>query len=188
MVDSIVRAIATELNDFIKLKYEVNEPKVEVSNLVNQDGSVPPENSNKIICSLINIEQERVLSGGAFTTSGTSRKNPPINLDLFLMFSSSYTGENYLEGLKFLSLVVGFFQGKMVFTPQNTPLLPKTVHKITFDMFNVDLSNLSHLWGAIGAKYVPSIIYKVRMVSFFEGRILDQADAVGGLITDNSAR
>lgn len=187
MIDQVTKALVSELNTFIKLKYELIEPKIVISNLVNQDGSIPPENNNRVICSLINIEQERVLSGGAFSTSGNSRKNPPINLDLFVMFSSNYSGENYPEGLKFLSLVVSFFQGKMVFTPQNTPMLPNNIQKITLDLFNVDLGNLSHLWGAIGAKYLPSVIYKVRMITFFEDRIIDETSSVGDLLTDSSA-
>ena len=178
MIDKVVKAIIENINDYIKLKFKVEEPKVIFSNLVNQDGSVPPANNNKIICSLINIEQEQIRSAGAFMTSGKSFKNPPINIDLYLMFSSSYVEENYEEGLRFLSLAINFFQGKSVFTPQNTPKLPETVQKITFKMYSLDMSNLSHLWGAIGAKYMPSVIYQLRTIAFFENIMLDEVSNV----------
>jgi len=179
MIHQTVKAIIDNVNDFIKLKFRVEEPKVIFSNLVNQDGSVPSTNNNKIICSLINIEQEQLRSAGAFMTSGKGAKNPPIDLKLNLMFSSSYTEDNYAEGLRFLALVIGFFQGKTVFTPANTPRLPSYLKKITITMYSLEMSNLSNLWGAIGAKYMPSTIYQLKAISFFENMMLDEVSEIG---------
>lgn len=172
MINLVVKAITEELNEFIKIRYLIPEPKVIISNLINEDGSVPVGSDNKIICSLINIEQDRILSEGEFMTSEGSKKSLPVNIDLYLMFSANYTAENYIEGLRFLSVVMNFFHDKMVFTQGNTVGLPADVQKVTFNKFNIDLGNMSHLWAALGAKYKPSVIYKVQMVTIFQDRLL----------------
>jgi len=181
MIKNVIKSVVDQINEYVQVRFPEPEPKVVISNLVGQDGSMPTGISNKVICSLINIEQERHLSGGRHLTAGRSVKNPPVNLDLYLMFSSNFTESNYLEGLRFLSLIARFFQGKFVFTPRDTPGLAASNQKITFNMFNVDLGNASNLWGAIGAKYMPSVIYKVRMITINEDRLLDELTPLGGL-------
>lgn len=187
MIDKIIKAINANLNQYLRLKLAVNqrEEKVVTNNLVNQDGSTPADNANKIVCSLVNFEQEKVLSGGSFTTSGNSAKNAPINLYLYLMYTSAYQDEqkNYLEGIRMLSYVIGFFQGKQVFTPQNTPDLPSGVQKITFNIFSTDMGNLSNMWGTIGAKYMPSMLYQVRLITIFEDLMLNEVSDVKGFDT-----
>jgi len=181
MIKNVINAVSDQLNEYIRIRFPGPEPKVIVSNIVGQDGSAATGIENKVICSLINIEQERHLSGGKHLTMGKQVKNPPVNLDLYLMFSSNFVDSNYAEGLRFLSLVTGFFQGKAVFTPKDTPGLASANKKITFTMFNVDLGNLSNLWGAIGAKYMPSVIYKVRMIVIDQHRIIDENRPLGGM-------
>lgn len=184
MIKNVVSSIVSQLNEYIKIRFPEPEAKVIISNLVGQDGSIPIGTTNKVICSLVNIEQERHLSGGRHLTMGKSVKNPPINLDLYIMFSANFTDTNYLEGLRFLSLVTRFFQGKSLFSPRDTPGLSASHQKITFNMFNLDIGNLSNLWGAIGAKYMPSVVYKVRMITISEDRLLDELTPLGGLNSD----
>jgi len=185
MIDKIITAINNDLNRYLRLKLNLaqKEEQVILNNLVNQDGSVPPSNVNKIVCSLVNFEEEKIRSGGTFTTSGNVRQNPPINLHLYLMYSSTYQEEqqNYLEGLRLLSLVISFFQRKQVFTTHNTPDLPGESQKITFNMFSADTSNLSNLWGTIGAKYMPSVVYQVRLISIFDDQIFDEVRDIKGV-------
>jgi len=48
----------------------------------------------------------------------------------------------------------------------NTPQLSPKIEKLTFEIVNLDMQSLNQLWGTIGGKYMPSILYKVRMLSF----------------------
>jgi hypothetical protein len=93
----------------------------------------------------------------------------PVNLNLFILFSSYFIDKNYPEALKFLSAVISFFQSNAVFNHSNTPDLDDRVEKLTFEIVNQDLQNQSHLWGSLGGKYLPSILYKIRMVTIQEG-------------------
>ena len=46
-------------------------------------------------------------------------------------------------------------------------------------MYSLEMSNLSNLWGAIGAKYMPSTIYQLKAISFFENMMLDEVSEIG---------
>lgn len=181
MIKNVVTSITDDLNGYFQHRFTVSEPKVIVSNLIGQDGSVPIGTDNRIICSVINIEQEHNLSGGKHLSRNTIVNTPPIYLNLYLMFSSNFTDSNYLEGLHFLSSVTSFFQSKPVFTPQNTPRLPPNTEKITAEIHNVHVDNLGNLWGAIGAKYMPSIIYKLRMIEIAGAQRLEEIQPVHGI-------
>lgn len=181
MIDQILKAIIEDLNNSIKRKFDVSESKIILSNLVNQDGSVPKQNSNNIICSLINIEQEQIRSNGGFRGATGIAQKIPIQLNLSLMFSSNYYEENYLEGLKLLSIVIEFFESKALFTTANTPKLPPSTEKIQFSIYNLDIGSLNHLWGALGAKSMPSVIYQVKMISVLENRLLEAQSGIANL-------
>ena len=57
-----------------------------------------------------------------------------------------------------------YFQGKPMWNPQNSPGLPKGINRLVFDMETLNYDQLNHAWGAIGIKYLPSVMYKMRML------------------------
>lgn len=163
MIYSAISTISQVINDYIRNRFATVEDKVVVSNLVNPDGSVAVTEPDKIILSLVNLQQETVSQRGK---GGTNR---PINLNIFILFSASFEAENYLEGLRYLSGVISFFQSNKILNHSNTPDMDSEIDKLSFEIVNQDLQNLSHLWGTVGSKYMPSILYKVRMITFNEG-------------------
>ncbi|GAA5037981.1 hypothetical protein GCM10011506_35610 [Marivirga lumbricoides] len=162
MIYSAISTISQVINDYIRNRFATVEDKVVVSNLVNPDGSVAVTEPDKIILSLINLQQETVSQRGK---GGTNR---PVNLNIFILFSASFEAENYLEGLRYLSGVISFFQSNKILNHSNTPDMDSEIDKLSFEIVNQDLQNLSHLWGTVGSKYMPSILYKVRMITFNE--------------------
>ena len=164
MLHNIVPVIADQLNDYLKSEYNLTEDRVAVSNLVDIKGNPVPGIENKIAIFILNIEEEKSLRNGHFQAN--PGMNPPVSVNLYLMFAANFTGENYLEALKFISSVISFFQGRNVFDHQNTPLLSTNIDKITAELVNIDLKELSNLWANLGAKYAPSVVYKLRMLNF----------------------
>ena len=59
MIDKVLSAIAKEMNNFFKSKHSITEDKVIMSNLVNADGSIAVQETDKIIMTLAGIDQER---------------------------------------------------------------------------------------------------------------------------------
>lgn len=166
MIYQSLHCLAEEINEFFRLKLKLTEDKVLLSSIVNQDGSIAVQGENKVVLTLINVEKE-----GAKTVQNTPSKvsltqPSPVHLNLQIMFSVYFPGINYPEGLKFLSFIVSFLQKKPVFTRSNTPKLPEGIEKLSFDMETIGVERLNNIWAMLGAKYMPSIIYKTRMLTF----------------------
>jgi hypothetical protein len=159
MIYSAISTIANAVNATISNRFSLSEEKLLVSNLVNIDGSNPITEPDKIVLTLANIQQETISSKSKSSTGNT------INLNLFLLFSVCFEEDNYLEGLRYLSSIISFFQSNKTLTHANTPDMDPEIDKLTFEMVNQDLQNMSYLWGNMGGKYLPSVLYKVRMVT-----------------------
>jgi hypothetical protein len=117
MIHNLLPTVAAELNDYFKSKYDLDEDRVVISNLMNQDGSVAVEGANKVVCYLANIEEETTLKatkGTAVFSGGFGSSGGDIHVNLTVMFSSFFTGKNYVEALKFLSGVIYFFQSILI--------------------------------------------------------------------------
>ena len=67
-----------------------------------------------------------------------------------------------------------------MFDKMNTPMLSDIVDKIILEFFNTDLQQLTNLWGMIGAKYLPSVVYKVKMLTFSNDTIFEEIPLILG--------
>ena len=170
MIDAAIRQIANQLNQFLKRSFDLNEDIVVISNILEQDGTVAPNVDNKLAMFLINVEKDTVpFRAQNNDTTGLHRsvvRYPPIYLNLYLMIAGHFNGNNYPEALKFLSHTISFFQRRPVLDHENTPEMDSRIEKLILDIQNLNIKDLSTLWSAITGKYLPSIIYKVRMVTF----------------------
>ena len=184
MIHNLLPVVCSELNDYFKSRYGVREDRLVLSNLINQDGSVALEGSNTVVCSLVNVEEETTLKATAGTTSsgGTFVKSSPdIYVNLTIIFSSYFVGKNYVEALKFLSGVIYFFQGKPVFTNDNTPGLSDNVEKAVFDLTSLSFHDLSAVFQMMGSKYLPSVVYRIRMLTFATDNMEDTIPSISGI-------
>lgn len=152
---------------------------VAVSAVVKEDGTVVIPKDN-LGMSLINVEEERVhkaqMAMHASADGQVMQLNPEIKLNLYILIAANYT--SYSTGLKFLSAALGFFQAKNVFTKDNTPELDSRIGKLIVELHTLGLEQQNHLWGYLGAKYLPSLCFKVRMITLQEGLALDQSAAI----------
>ena len=163
-------AIVQELNRFWKKKHNITEEKAVMSHLVNADGSIAIQEPDKIVVTLTNIEMDRTKSNTASYEQNTRgnfvKVNPPVNVNLYLLFSAYFTNENYTEGLKFISSVIAFFQNRSgIFTLQNTPGLGENaalLEKFTAELLPLEYRDVSNVWSGLGAKYLPSVLYRLR--------------------------
>jgi Pvc16 N-terminal domain len=128
------------------------------------------ENPAGAIISLINVQEEAALKN----TSHVERRlgelkyiEPPVYVNLFLLFAFDFAA--YPTSLTHLSKTIELFQAKRWFGPatQSGPgavPFPATLEKLVFDMVNLNFEELNNLWGVLGGTYLPSAIYKVRLV------------------------
>ncbi len=184
MIHSALEYICTELSNYIKEKTEDEtggEKKVTLANLVEQDGSIDHLPQDKILCSLINVEEEKLANRNAFkyveNENGFTKRNADINLNLYILFTNHF--KHYVEALKSLTHIVSFFQRKRVFTPD---LIQGSITKkarLIFELYTPSFEQINQLWGALGAKYTPSLIYKMRMITVISDIDLNQVGMVG---------
>lgn len=177
MIDAAISHIAGQLNQYLKSVFELSEDVVVISNILEQDGNVASHINNKLVVFLVNIErdtspqrQSNGMPGGERAVVGF----PPIYLNLYLMFAGHFSGKNYPEALKFVSNTIAFFQGHPVFDHHNSPDLDRRIDKLVLDIENLNLKDLGSLWGALSGKYLPSVLYKIRMVSVDAGDVKTQ--------------
>ncbi|EJF52644.1 hypothetical protein SapgrDRAFT_0912 [Saprospira grandis DSM 2844] len=169
MIDKVVTAVVGELNRFLQSKHNILEEKVIISHLVNADGSMAVQEADKIVMTIINIEAERNKSSTA-TYQPNKRGNftkvtPPVEVNIYMLFSAYFTNENYLEGLKFVSSVIAFFQSRQgVFNEQNTPALSGSLSRLVAEMVSPDFRDISNVWNGVGAKYLPSVLYRFKTI------------------------
>jgi hypothetical protein len=162
--------ITQQLNQHLKRTFDLTEDIVVISNVVEQDGTVTANANNKIVASLVNIEKDTTpghLPSKSNQAGRPSRiTSPPIHINLYLLFAGNFHGKNYSESLKFISNTVDFFQRNPFFTQTNSPELDSRIAKLTLDIDNLNIKDLSSLWSVLSGKYLPSVLYKIRMVTF----------------------
>lgn len=175
MIGETLQVIADQLNAFFKLRFDTEEDKVSLNSVVSPDGNIDIDNYDKVLVTLVNVQQEKLTrnfkSYKSHQNNQFSGKKPAVTIHLFIAVCCLFSENNYQQALTFLSSVIEFFQNKYAFTRSNTPSLNNRIEKITFEIENFTSQEVSHLWGVIGTKYVPSIIYKVSVINYTGGDI-----------------
>ncbi|MDX2246151.1 MAG: DUF4255 domain-containing protein [Bacteroidia bacterium] len=176
MISKALTLLVRELNDYINTVDidSANRPDVvELGNIALAENSGNTNNGamEKLVLSLVNIEEEKRLKNSpTYIKNGNQTEyiNPPINLNLYLLFSSSF--DNYTTALRRLSQVIEFFQGKYVFTLANSPNsgfsndAQVAGMKLILDIHTLNFEQINDLWGSLGSKQVPFVMYRTRLV------------------------
>lgn len=129
---------------------------------------------DKLILSIVNIEEDRVAKSPEHYVKAHNvvrYKNPAMHLNLTLLFAATH---EYPNAIPLLERIIRFFQAKYVFTPANTPELAAiqtdthNIEKVIFDWVNLNLEQVHQLWTTLGGHYMPSVVYKMRMITIDE--------------------
>lgn len=171
MIDSTFLFLKTKINNYLNLKTGVSDT-FDITPLTDNTGQVVLD---KLGVTLINIEEERSvqpLPQLKSTPGGTvAKSNPLVRLNFHLLFSANFDG-HYDEALKHLGYTITFFQAQNVFTPANAPDLPAGIEKLIFELVSLPLEQQNNIWASLGAKYRPSVVYKMRMLLLEDSQTL----------------
>ena len=170
MIDQVLEVTRKEVNDYIddKLGGAAGENRVVLTSFVDDSGNIAiPDDSVGLI--MLNIEEEKQLKMTGLVQKQQSENtssfiNPAVNLNLHIMFASHFN--QYDESLKHISYIISFFQQKPYFDSDNTPAIATLeTSRLLFDWTTINLEQLHYIWSVLGTRYLPSVIYKVRMLS-----------------------
>lgn len=116
---------------------------------------------------LINLEEERLLRAadpylGVQDDGKPQRKHPDLRLVLYLLFAARF--KQYDMAWDHLTKVIEYLQLNPVFDPARAPDLPVGVDKLTSELMTQTFSEQNDIWNALRTTYLPSALYRVRMV------------------------
>lgn len=184
MIDVSLEYVRKALDQYLVNRYEVENNIVVLNSLVMPDGSLPQKNSNKVVITLVNLEYEtskQFYGNQQIGPQQANMMNPAVCFNLHILVSANF--EDYSEALKFLTASIGFFQANSSMSRANYPRLPAGVNALKFEIENSPTNKMENIWMAMGAKYSPSIIYKVRQIQIQS----DQISSVVPLVQDASS-
>lgn len=134
-----------------------------------------------ILLTLINIEEENALKNNyPVQQIGSSlvTRQSALFLNLYVLLAANFT--HYDEALKAVDAVLRVLQSHKKIRIQDLDTGE------TFDLFpamhHIGFENLNNLWTVLGGKYMPSVLYKFRLV------MVQESPPTGGqVITDIQA-
>lgn len=185
MLRTALEFLSGELNQYLKRKDPGNfgtGDNVLISALMKPDGTFAPSVDGtdvfKVIATVVNLEDDHIAESQMYYQKVNDRfeiVNPPVNINIYVLFSVFAT--NYLTALRLLSYVISFFQSASVFDSAQYPQMNANVEankpwqrigRLVTTLHTLTLEQQNNLWAALGAKYMPSVIYKVRTMSFVD--------------------
>ncbi len=176
MIYSAVNYVATQLNQYLKRQHNIPKDLVIISDLGDRSTRAT---ENQVVATLVNIvrdhfpkEPNQVLLNGN-SRNAVNQGYRAVYINLYLMFVANFYAEHYSESLKFVSSIIEYFQHTMVYERKRHPDLPQGIEKLLMEMENLDLKELHNIWTLINGKYMPSVLFKVRMLPF-DGSIRGQ--------------
>lgn len=169
MLGSLINFLKEDISAFISHKTGLGDGFVLAINLNN----ILPESDgidNKIIISIVNIEEEKILKSPdnyTKTNNEINYRKPPVWLNIICLFTFySKSIENY-TGIDMLSNVVQYFQSKPRIDRSNAVIAdnyPADLEELRAEFVSLNYEQTNYLWGLFGGRYHPSVIYKFRTV------------------------
>jgi len=165
VIDTALSFLAAELNAQLQKRTGTELGAVTVGPLVDDRGlwTVPLDG---VRLTLFQIDEERTLREQVPERTLIGGREvalpPPLKLNLVLLFAGRF--QQYDQALRTLSLILAFFQARPLFTPTTSPALPEGVERLALELLSYGPEQLNQMWACLGAKHLPSVVYRLRMV------------------------
>lgn len=166
MIEKALSFIAEQLSQNLQVEMGISKSIVKLADLASTEDNSSMQEDSELIISMVNLTEESSLANRpSFQRQGTIRlqDKTPIHLNVHFLISTSLKGNQYKEGLSWISMVINYFHQNPVFSTQ-WPYLPKGIDKMSIEIVNMNIESMSQLWTALGASYQPSVLYSVRII------------------------
>jgi hypothetical protein len=181
MIYPSLNRIADELNSSM---YEKWGPTINGTNEIVQLGNIANINDeknelyNKIILTLLKVEEENALKNAGFYSKKPSNQiekhHPAVYLNLYLLVA--VTKKDYREALQLLSDTITFFQAKKVFTGylEGAADDENPSFRISIELQDINFQEYFDMWSNLGSRQFPSVIYKIRLLKMFDAKQVEE--------------
>lgn len=193
MISKALSLIISQLNQFIPPLAGANE--VVLGNIALNEAPDQNDIRNKVVLSLVNMEEESTLKNTPFqhkNPGGVRYLYPTVYLNLYVLFTANYP-QDYDTALIRLSSVVRFFQSRKSFDINSTQPLPGRLDfenpedvdlYITLDLYSMTFEQVNHLWGSLGGKQMPFVMYKLRLVKLQDHKVFKERPLIEEIHTN----
>ncbi len=179
MIDLVLKHVVGELNDYFYAIFPPLAPASTVreraiaASLFDLDGKVNTKAKDKVVAQMVNVQEDRVYhSVEVFRRRDDDTSElvrPVIKVNIFVLFVAHIS--DYTEATKMLSWVIAFFQHRNTFDYKAIPGLTDREGHFTFELHSLTFEQQNHLWGALGAKYMPSAVFKLGIVDISDPQV-----------------
>lgn len=177
-------------------------PQVRLGNIaegVGSNGGNPGAMPRDVLgLSMVNIREEKTLKNvPAYVRNNATMQvlyqSPPVFLNFHILMVATHT--NYSNALLLLSRAIKFFQFNNVFdqdsvspasltsSAPNNPLDQLQTFKLIFDIYSPTMEEVNHLWGTLGGKQYPFVLYTLRLLELSFKATHSIAPAISGVVT-----
>lgn len=201
MISHALTIVTNELNKHLVDDYKSNETVARLGNLADGFSNSVAMSRKDLYFSVVNLKEEKTLKNlPNYVRNDVTLKalyeNPPVFLNFQILVTAPH--ETYSLGLSLLSRVIRFFQYKNVFTQENvhpdsiTTISPTNSldqleeFKLIFDLYSASMEEVNHLWGTLGGKQYPFVIYWMRMLDLKFKAVPQESSLISEVITDFS--
>lgn len=180
MITHALTIVVNELTRHLAVYGPSALPPVELGNIAEgfkttSDGS--GVSREVLALSVVNIKEEKALKNlpnyvRDMATHTARYENPPVFLNFQVLLVATHV--NYSGALLMLSRAIRFFQATPLFSEtsvaptsitHNAPLnvLDRLVaFRLAFDLYSPTMEEVNHLWGTLGGKQYPFVLYMMR--------------------------
>jgi uncharacterized protein DUF4255 len=194
MIDRALLLLRDELQSYIN--FHDASVNVVIDNIGLFETSKGDGLANNIIITLVNVEEESTLKNNASLVrpfgSSATYKNPPVYLNLYVLFTCNYTGPDYPLALRRLTFIIRFLQSKTSFAISSSisgggmDLTEDgiTSLKFTLELYTLTFEQINHLWGSLGGRQMPFAMYKLRLIAISEEAVLREVPLIEEIETN----
>ncbi len=199
MISHALTIVINELNKHLVDDYKSSETVARLGNLADGFSNSVVMSRKDLYFSVVNLKEEKTLKNlPNYVRNDVTLKalyeNPPVFLNFQILVTAPH--ETYSLGLSLLSRVIRFFQYKNVFTqdnvhPDSITTSPPTnsldqleEFKLIFDLYSASMEEVNHLWGTLGGKQYPFVIYWMRMLDLKFKAVPQESSLISDVVTD----
>lgn len=200
MISHALTIVTNELENHLANAYQLapSSSQVKLGNIAEGfgNGTVATGVPRDVLClSLVNIKEEKTLKNLPNQVRNHAKltvvyENPPVFLNCQILVVATHN--HYTNALLMLSRAIRFFQFKNVFTQDNVAPSSLTTNapsntldqletfKLIFDLYSPSMEEVNHLWGTLGGKQYPFVLYTLRLMELQ----FKAAQSESGLLTE----
>ncbi len=187
MIYKAIHLIQSQLKEYIQPGAGPDE--VVLGNIAFNEAPDQNNIKDKVVLSLVNVEEEGTLKNGRNyirTDDRAQYSERPVYLNLYLLITAHYA-QAYNTALIRLGSVIEFFQNRKFFDVRSAAPLPDGLDPsdpedasmyLTMELYTLTFEQINHLWGSLGGKQMPFVMYKVRLVKVHDNRIYQEGPLI----------